>query len=211
MSNYRLIVGAAVVPLVLLACGSVEDSMREALENDQVAQVCLRDGELGLKMLELKNGQSFVKPSGGETAWSFGRNRQLAKRGEKVFAALVKANYVVDEPRTVSVRVFGSTNRVKTHAITDEGKKFLASKEAICVGKREIEEILTYSEPANRAGFVVSVVKFTYDIDYNDHAKRLGLEEIVEAMPEYASGRAKAMLAKTSNGWEVKGGIMADE
>ncbi len=192
--------------LLVFLAGCSQDPMVTAIIDGENNKLCVEDNDLGLDTLRLENGQSYVRP--GKSGGIFGISKQKADVGKKIFDSLVDEGYVVNEPRTVTVRLpFGVTNNVNTHAITDKGKSFLSSGDAICIGTRKIKEITEFTEPADMGGMTITEVSFNYDIDYSDQSRDIGLPDIIPSLSYLGSGKAKAMLVKTNNGWRLEGKI----
>ena len=117
----------------------------------------------------------------------------------------------------------GFLNRTKVNShivynLTEKGKKYISTRAGrsvaywsnpysgkVCIGQRKVHEITGFTAPSNYKGHIVSFVKFTEAISFDDWAKdHLGKilkeAELFEGKSQEAE---KKTLVLTSNGWIV--------
>ena len=118
-------------------------------------------------------------------------------RGQAMVKRLQQAGYLS-----------GTTKKLKYnfgdwvgYELNDKGREHIDWDEGVCVGRRNVTEIIEYTEPADMAGMTFTKVKYKYDVTTNDIVPDLGLEEKVkDKMP----GEGTATFVKTNKGWRLK-------
>jgi hypothetical protein len=104
--------------------------------------------------------------------------------------ALAKIGLLSEKEETKKERVgfFRTTRKLFTYDLTNEGRKFYtpvdkkADRSGFCVGRAEVVDVTTFTEPADLFGHRVSQVTYTYRVDdLPDWTKQ---PEVVDAFKE---------------------------
>jgi len=184
---------------MLSACSGVDSDLLDAISSSDDAELCVYQNDLGVGIWGKEDGDQYLaqlKKGGGHRA------SQVAV-GEMVFPRLVSEGYVEDRQETIDGPFF---QKVTVNMLTEKGRKYFKWNEPVCVGNREVSEIVEYTEPAETGGMVATRVNFKYDIDGNDFANDIGLEEIARTHAIGGmDGEGEAVLVKTNKGWKSQG------
>jgi len=118
-------------------------------------------------------------------------------RGKAMVNRLQQAGYLSGVTKNLKYN-FGDWTG---YELNDKGQEYIDWDKGVCVGRRNVTEIIEYTEPADKRGMTFTKVKYKYDVATNDIVNDLGLEEKVKAkMP----GEGMATFVKTNKGWRLK-------
>lgn len=181
---------------LLIGCsGNLEseflDKLKAEIDNEGERCYDVKDF-LDLELLDNGGTQYLAVMSG--SVMNFYKEQQA--RGLETVKALKQAGYV------------GGAKKMKYnfreytgHELNEEGRKHVIWGKGVCVGHRNITEIVEYTEPSDQMGATFTEVTYKYDVIQNDVVSDLGLEEKVKAK---LPGEDKAFFVKTNKGWRLK-------
>lgn len=190
------VVTAVLFTQLLIGCsGNLESEFLESLkaEIDKEDERCYSVKDF-LDLELLKNGGTLYLGVMSGSVMNFYKEKQA--RGLEMVKALKQAGYV------------GGTKKMKAnfqeymgHELNEKGRKHIIWGKGVCVGRRDITEIVEYTEPSDQMGATFTEVTYKYGVIQNDVVSDLGLEEQVKAK---LPGEDKAFFVKTNKGWRLK-------
>ncbi len=177
-NNVKMIVFAPIMysTLFLVGCGgNVESEFLEKLKADvnEEGERCYSvKNFIDLELLE-SGGKQYLAVASG-SVMNFYKDQQA--RGVAMVKALQQAGYVGG-----STPMKYNYQSHTGYELNDKGREHIIWNKGVCVGRRDVTEIVEYTEPADMRGKTFSEVTYKYDLILNDVVSDLGLEEKVKA------------------------------
>lgn len=148
---------------------------------------------LDLEFLE-SGGKRYLAVRSGSIMNAY---KDAQARGQATVKHLQQAGYLS-----------GTTKKLKYnfgdwigYVLNDKGREHIDWDKGVCVGSRNVTEIIEYTEPADMMGMTFTKVKYKYEVSTNDIVSDLGLDVKVKAkMP----GEGTATFVKTNKGWRLE-------
>jgi hypothetical protein len=85
--------------------------------------------------------------------------------------------------------------------LTEKGLKHIVWKKGICVGRRDITEIIEYTDISGPQAAFGTKVTYGYELIMSDIVTDLGIEDVVKAK---LPGTDEAWFVKTNKGWRMR-------
>jgi len=199
--KHAVMLFAVLSPLVIAGCGGPESDFLAALNVKEQTPVCVSQGALGVELWTRNDDHTFLSEDSSLLA---------SDDGVKALAPLQAKGYVAKEPTELR-RGFGSS--ITAFALTDKGSKHFKADGNVCVGEKHATGVVEYTEPAKGSPMQVAMVKFTYDITFNDFVADLGIGDVLrESLKkgvgfQKLDGKGEADFVKTNKGWSLQGAI----
>lgn len=200
---------ALVSAALMSACGSPKDANKanfaKAIEA-HLAKTCFTGGT-GTLGADPYPKTIYLLPYGGGPASDV--ERKLNAESTSAFDALAKAGLLTSEDTQVTEQFFGNKIRpAKKFSLTDAGKAALvsASHDEFCAGHYHVDEVVSFTEPANGGGTIVSRVNYTFSpADVASWAKDPSVQaryrSLAGQLSDHQDGIAEAVLQ--NDGWVV--------
>ncbi len=181
---------------LLIGCsGNLESELLDKLkaEIDKEGERCY-DVKDFLDLVLLENGGKQYLAVKSGSVMNFYKEQQA--RGVEMVKGLQQAGYV------------GGSEKLKynfqDHAgyeLNEKGREHIIWDKGVCVGRRNVTEIVEYTEPGELMGRTFTEVTYKYDVILNDVVPDLGLEDKVKAK---LPGEGEAVFVKTNKGWRLE-------
>ncbi len=93
--------------------------------------------------------------------------------------------------------------KIKVYPVDPNAHLALRKDKRACFGSRSIKDIIEFTTPSDFSGKKVTEVKFSYEIELNDLAPKIGVDgSLIKAYRNPLVG--EAVLSETNNGWHVE-------
>jgi hypothetical protein len=184
--------GAMLAAALVAGCGNVESEFKEALNKSDSRNICVDFGELGLSGYN-SNGKIYLAQN---TGW--------LKSDVQILAELQEKGYVSKDPYMLQASRWAP--QVNGFELTKKGSKWFQEGKPVCVGEREVTEIIDFTEPTEGGPAKVSQANFKYEVEFNDLVADLGIEDALLAQMDknplrQLDGTGQATFVKTNKGW----------
>ncbi len=120
-------------------------------------------------------------------------------RARVMIDKLMQGGYIENTKPTSFKGEFGTS--YDGYPLTEKGSKYIRWKKGICVGRVRVNEIQEYTEPSEAGGMKITEVTYSYETDFNDIVRDLGLEK--KLLEDELDGTGKAVFIKTNKGWRL--------
>jgi len=188
-----------IVPILaalLFGCGENPESVfLETLETRlaEEGERCFgTKNMLDLEFLE-SGGKKYLAVRSGPVMNAYAESQA---RGREMVKRMQQADYLGRSEKKMRYN-FGQW---VGYQLTATGRKAIIWNKGVCVGTRNISEIIEYTEPADMLGRTFTEVRYKYTVSTNDLVADLGLEEKVKAR---LPGESTAVFVKTNKGWRL--------
>jgi len=121
--------------------------------------------------------------------------------GRVWISKLAKAGYV---EKSAPTKIGFNFQTYDGYLLTEKGRKYIRWNEGVCVGRSRVTGIVEYTEPADLGGMTFTRVTYSYETDFNEIVKDLGLEAELRGDRFGLDGKGKATFVKTNRGWRLE-------